>query len=44
MPKYMHIANVLRNQIMSGEYVANQQLPLEKEFCEVFSVSKMTVK
>ena len=40
----MHIANVLRNQIMSGEYVANQQLPLEKEFCEVFSVSKMTVK
>lgn len=44
MPKYMHIANVLRNQIMSGEYVANQQLPLEKEFCELFSVSKMTVK
>lgn len=44
MPKYTYIANELRKQILSGEYVPNQQLPLEKELCERFEVSKMTVK
>lgn len=44
MPKYTYIANELRKQILSGEYVPNQQLPLEKELCERFKVSKMTMK
>lgn len=44
MPKYISIANELRRQINDGEYLANQQLPLEKELCDIFSVSKMTIK
>lgn len=44
MPKYTYISNELRKQILSGEYMPNQQLPLEKELCERFEVSKMTVK
>lgn len=44
MTKYAYIANELRKQILSGDYVPNQQLPLEKELCEMFEVSKMTMK
>lgn len=44
MPKYIFIANELRKQILSGDYAPNQQLPLEKELCERFAVSKMTMK
>lgn len=44
MSKYTYISNKLRSQIISGEYAPNQQLPLEKELCDIYSVSKMTVK
>ncbi|HFI0300839.1 TPA: GntR family transcriptional regulator [Streptococcus suis] len=44
MEKYNVIANDVRRKILNGEYKANDQLPFEKDLCEVYEVSKMTVK
>lgn len=44
MPKYIQISDDLRNKIIQEKYKANQQLPLEKELCEIYDASKMTVK
>ena len=44
MEKYNVIANDVRRKILDGVYKANDQLPFEKYLCEVYEVSKMTVK
>lgn len=44
MTKYAQIAAEIRNQIMSGIYKSNDQLPFEKELCKRYDTSKMTVK
>lgn len=44
IPLYEQIKQIIRNQILSGEYVAGSRLPTEEEFCDHFSVSKITVK
>lgn len=42
--KYLTIANILRNKILSGEFPAKSKLPYERELIETFHASKMTVK
>ena len=44
MAKYEEIAEDIRNGILSGKYNPNQQLPLEKEMCEHYGVSRITIK
>ena len=44
MLKYEAIAAKLRKDIMSGKYSAGQQLPLEKEMCAQYDVSRITIK
>lgn len=44
MEKYLYIANDMRNRILKGEFVSNDQLPFEKDLIEAYSASKMTVK
>lgn len=44
MTKYEAIAQDIRNNIMNGKYKINQQLPLEKEMCEHYNVSRITIK
>lgn len=44
MAKYEEIAEDIRNGIISGKYNPNEQLPLEKEMCEQYGVSRITVK
>lgn len=44
MAKYEEIAEDIRNGILSGKYNPNEQLPLEKEMCEQYGVSRITVK
>nr|WP_312291469.1 GntR family transcriptional regulator [Clostridium chromiireducens] len=44
MIKYQQIASHIKEHILSGEYKPNEQLPFEKELCERFSASRMTVK
>lgn len=42
--KYEVIAYDVRKKILSGEYPKNSQLPLEKDMCEIYDVSRITVK
>ena len=44
MTKYEKIAQDIRNNIMNGKYKINQQLPLEKEMCDHYNVSRITIK
>ena len=44
MAKYEEIAENIRNGILSGKYNPNEQLPLEKEMCEYYGVSRITIK
>lgn len=44
MTKYEQIAKEIKNRILNGTYKAKEQLPLEKDICDEFEVSKMTVK
>lgn len=44
MAKYEEIAEDIRNGILSGKYNPNEQLPLEKEMCEYYGVSRITIK
>lgn len=44
MAKYEEIADDIRNGILSGKYNPNEQLPLEKEMCEYYEVSRITIK
>ena len=44
MLKYEEIAEDIKNRIESGEYRPNDQLPLEKEMCEKYGVSRITIK
>lgn len=44
MARYKEIADDIRNQILSGKYNINAQLPLEKEMCVTYNVSRITVK
>lgn len=44
MAKYEEIAEDIRQSILSGKYNPNEQLPLEKEMCEQYGVSRITIK
>lgn len=44
MIKYEQIANELCTAIQSGKFRSGEQLPLEKEMCEHYGVSRITVK
>ena len=44
MLKYKAIANKLRDDIQKGVYQPGQQLALEKEMCQQFAVSRITIK
>ena len=44
MIKYQKIASDLRNAITSGQYLPGAQLALEKEMCQQYGVSRITIK
>lgn len=44
MLKYVEISNDIRKQIIDGNYLPNERLPFEKEICDKYKSSKMTVK
>ena len=44
MLKYQMIAEELRRDILEGKYLPGEQLALEKEMCEAYKVSRITVK
>ena len=44
MLKYVEISNDIRKKIIDGNYFPNERLPFEKEICDKYNSSKMTVK
>ncbi|WP_066890337.1 GntR family transcriptional regulator [Clostridium nigeriense] len=44
MLKYVEISNDIRNKIIDGIYLPNEKLPYEKDICDEYNSSKMTVK
>ncbi len=44
MLKYQTIADELHHAILNGKYLPGSQLPLEKEMCEQYQVSRITIK
>ena len=44
MNKYEIIAIDIKEDILNGVYKPNERLPFEKELCNKYDVSKMTVK
>lgn len=44
MSRYEEIAQDIRQAILSGKYSPNEQLPLEREMCVTYGVSRITVK
>jgi DNA-binding GntR family transcriptional regulator len=42
--KYGYIVDDILTKIKKGEYVADQKLPTEKEFCKLYGASQSTVK
>lgn len=44
MTKYIDILNELRKEITDGIYRESEKIPKERELCEIYHASKMTVK
>jgi len=44
MTKHEIITDEIRKKILNGEYKVNTQIPLEKELCEAYKVSRITIK
>lgn len=44
IPKYIQLAKVLREKIVTQEYGPGQKIPTETELCEQYSVSRVTVR
>lgn len=43
-PRYMQVAHDLRQAIASGRYLPGTQMPTENDLCEVYKVSRFTVR
>ena len=42
--KYQQVADIIRQAIRQGEYLPGSQLPLAKDLCVEFAVSRITIK
>ncbi len=43
-PLYMQIRQMLKNDIQSGKYQPEEQIPTEAELCEIYNVSRITIR
>lgn len=44
VPLYAQLKNILMEKIQSGEYGENSQIPSEQELCDMFNISRPTVR
>ena len=44
VPLYQQVAEDIRNRITSGEYSPGQALPSESRLCELYNVSRITIR
>ncbi|TYS50380.1 GntR family transcriptional regulator [Bacillus infantis] len=43
-PLYMQIRQMLKNDIQSGKYKPDEQIPTEAELCDIYNVSRITIR
>jgi GntR family transcriptional regulator, frlABCD operon transcriptional regulator len=43
-PLYMQIRQMLKNDIQNGKYKPDEQIPTEAELCEIYNVSRITIR
>ncbi|MEH7110034.1 MULTISPECIES: GntR family transcriptional regulator [Bacillaceae] len=43
-PLYMQIRQMLMNDIQQGKYKPDEQIPTEAELCEIYNVSRITIR
>src|SRR5688572_28988798 len=41
---YQYVADTLRRRIVQGEYASGERLPSERELCEQFESSRITIR
>ena len=41
---YVQLQNILREKILSGDYRVGEKIPPENELCEIYNVSRITVR
>ena len=44
LPKYLRLAEILRDRILRQEYELDEQIPTEERLCEHYEVSRITVR
>ncbi|MCP4401272.1 MAG: GntR family transcriptional regulator [bacterium] len=44
IPLYIQLQNILKEKILRGEYQVGGQIPPENELCEIYDVSRITVR
>jgi GntR family transcriptional regulator len=44
VPLYLQIRDIIHREILSGNFVAGQQIPSEDDLAKIFNVSRMTVR
>lgn len=44
IPLYFQLKNLIIEKIDSGEYTADSKIPSEQEFCEIYGISRPTVR
>lgn len=43
-PLYMQIRQMLKNDVQHGKYKPDEQIPTEAELCEIYNVSRITIR
>ena len=43
-PKYIQVKDAIKHRILSRDYPAGERIPTESELCEIFGVSRITVR
>jgi len=44
IPLYFQLEQILKSKIITGEYMAGEQIPTEKDLCETYQVSSITAR
>ncbi|WP_010280760.1 GntR family transcriptional regulator [Bacillus timonensis] len=44
IPLYLQLMDIILNKIENGDYAENEKLPSERELCEMFDLSRITVR
>lgn len=44
IPLYFQLEQIIKSQIITGEFTTGEQIPAEKDLCEIYGVSGITAR